>query len=164
MAIELVYTIEDKSGTKGTTSVRVADGPTLAGLNGFAASWATAIDAVIRGKILSAVAHILANITGLTNNTVVSGADVEHLGKFQFITAAGVRVDCNIPAIDEAVVGALTPDEIDQSAAPVAAFLAAMEDGINAAGGLIQPCDVGGDSLVSTVFAREGARNSGTRR
>lgn len=164
MAIEITYTIEDKSGTKGTSSVRIADGTTLAGLNGFAASWATALNNLSRGKILGAVAHILANITGLTNNTVVSGADVEHLGKFQFVTAAGIRVDCNIPAIDEAVVGALTPDEIDQSAVSVAAFIAAMEDGINAGGSLIQPCDIGGDSLVSTVFAREGARNSGARR
>lgn len=163
MSIEITYTIEDKSGTKGTTSVRVADGATLAGLTGFAASWATALNNVIRGKILSAVAHILANISGLTSNVATSFSDVEHLGKFQFLTASGIRVGCNIPSIDETLTNALNTDELDQSATGVAAFLTAMEDGINAAGALIQPCDVGGDSIVSTVFAREGARNSGAR-
>ncbi len=164
MAIEIVYTIEDSDGDKGTTSVRVADGVTLAGLTGFAVGWATALNNLIRGKILSAVAHLLCNITGLTSNVVAELADVEHLGKFQFITAAGVRVDCNIPALDELNADADVQDELDQSLTPVANFISAMEDGISVSGALIQPCDVGGDSLVSLVFAREGARNSGARR
>lgn len=164
MAIDIIYTIEDKSGTKGTTSVRVGGEPTVAGLTGFAVGWATAINNIIWGKILGAVAHIIANISGLSGNVMEPISDVEHLGKFQFITAAGIRVECNIPSINEAVVGTSTPDEIDVAIPQVANFISAMEDGINVSGALIQPCDKGEDSLVSLVFAREGARNSGARR
>jgi hypothetical protein len=164
MAIEIIYTIEDKSGTKGTTSVRVAGEPTLAGLTGFAVGWATALNNLIFGKILGATAHILANISGLSGNTAIVISDVEHLGKFQFATATGIRVDCNIPAINEAVVGTSTPDEIDVAVPQVADFITAMEDGISVSGALIQPCDVGEESLVNLIFAREGARNSGARR
>lgn len=163
MAIEIIYTIEDSSGTKGTTSVRVQDGATIAGLTGFGAGWATALNNIIRGKILGAVAHILANISGLTGNVVDEFADVEHIGKFQFITAAGVRVDCNIPALGELNVDADVNDELNLAIGAVSNFVTAMEDGILVSGATIQPCDVGGDSLVSLVFAREGARNSGAR-
>lgn len=164
MAIEIVYTIEDSSGTKGTTSVRVEDDVTVAGLNGFGVGWATALNNLIRGKILSAIAHLICNISGLTLNTITGGSDAEHLGKFQFVTATGTRVDCNIPTIAEFTVDADVNDEIDVSQVSVAAFLSAMEDGINVAGALIQPCDKGEESLTSLVFAREGARNSGARR
>lgn len=164
MAIEIVYTIEDRSGTKGTSSVRIADDPTIAGLKGFAESWATMINNLTLGKVLSAVAHLLANITGLTSNTIAPSSDVEHLGKFQFITASGIRMNVNIPALAEAAVGADTADELNQAQADVAAFLAAMEDGILVGAATIQPCDIGEEDIVGTVFSREGARNSGARR
>lgn len=163
MAIEIIYTIEDSSGTKGTTSVRVEDDVTVAGLQGFGAGWATALNNLIRGKILGAVAHLLCNISGLTLNTITGGSDVEHLGKFQFVTATGVRVDCNIPTIAEFTVEADVNDEMDVSQVDVAAFISMMEDGILVSGATIQPCDVGGVSLTSLVFAHEGARNSGAR-
>lgn len=164
MAIEIVYTIEDISGTRGTTSVKVQDGVTVAGLTGFATGWATALNNLILGKIIGAVAHLLANISGLTDNTILEGADVEHLGKFQFITAAGIRTNVNIPAISETLTGTIVDDEINVGTGAPADFVSAMEDGISVAGALIQPCDVGGDSITSLVFAREGARNSGARR
>lgn len=163
MAIEIIYTIVDSSGEPATTSVKVADETTIAGLNGFAVGWANALNDIIRGAIRNAIAHLLVNITGLTSNTIISSSDVEHLGKFQFLTAAGRRVEVNVPCIAEFTVDTDVADEMDTAQADVAAFLSMMEDGISVSGALIQPCDIGGEDIVSTAFAREGARNSGRR-
>lgn len=164
MAVEIIYTIEDRSGTQGTTSVRIGGTPTNAQLNGFGAGWATALNNLIAGKILGAVAAIIANITGLTGNTVGTASDVEHVGKFEFLTDAGDRVKVNIPALGESLVNAFDADELDQGDAQVAAFITAMTDGIAVTGAVIEPCDLGEGDIVDVVFAREAFRNSGKRR
>lgn len=164
MAIEIVFQVQDASGTKGTTSVRVAGEPTLAGLAGFAVGWANALNNLIAGKIIGAAALIKANISGLTGNTIISVSDVEHVGKFEFLTAGGNRVKVNVPALAEQLLLATTSDDLNQSETNIAAFIAAMEDGINVGGALIQPCDLGEDDVVATIFAREAFRNSGARR
>jgi hypothetical protein len=164
MPVEIVYEIEDADGDTGSTSVRVGGEPTIAGLNGFGAGWATALNNVIGGVIRSAVAYLLTDISGLVGNLIGANSDVEHIGKFEFLTAGGNRVKVNIPCLDEVTLGATTSDDLNQAAPSVAAFLAAMENGISVSGALIQPCDVGESSIVDTVFAREAFRNSGKRR
>lgn len=164
MAVEIIYTIEDASGDQATTQVRVGGTPTNAQLNGFGSGWATAINALIAGKIIGAVAKLLANISGLTANILSGNADVEHVGKFEFLTDAGNRVKINIPALSEIALGATASDSLDQSNANVAAFITAMETGVAVTGGVIAPCDVGEDDIVEVVFAREAFRNSGARR
>lgn len=164
MPIEIITTIEDRSGDKATTSVYVLDASTVANLNTFAPAWATALNNFIFGKILSMIALILPTITGLTNNTLLDSSDVEHKGKFVFRAQNGIKLECNIPALDEAVVSAYSSDTLDQTNTEVAAFIAAMETGITVTGGTISPCDIGESSIASVVFAREAFTNSGKRR
>lgn len=164
MAVEIIYTIEDASGDQATTSVRVGGTPTNAQINGFGAGWATALNNIIAGKIIQAAAFVFANISGLTGNLMSNNADVEHVGKFEFLTVAGNRVKINIPALSEIALGATTSDSLNQANANVAAFIAAMEDGVAVTGGVIQPCDIGEDDITEVIFAREAFRNSGARR
>lgn len=164
MPIEIVTEIADRSGTKGTTSVKVADASTMAQLIAFAPLWATALNDIILGKIVSMVASILGSTIGITDNTGALTSDVEHLGKFQFRTLSNVRVGVNVPALDEAAVSAYDSDVLDQTNAEVAAFIAAMETGIAVTGGTISPCDIGEVSILEVVFAREAFLNSGRRR
>jgi hypothetical protein len=164
MPIEIITTVEDRSGTKATTSVKVLDASTIAQLLAFAPLWATALNNLIFGKIISMVADVLGSTIGITGNAGTINSDVEHIGKFQFRTVSGTRVNVNIPALDEAAVSAYSSDTLDQANTEVAAFIAAMETGIVTAGGNIAPCDIGELSIIDTVLAHEAFKNSGARR
>lgn len=164
MAIEIIAEIADATGDKSSTSVRVLSSNTLAQVNGFTVAWVQALDALIAGVIRSVAAFLHVDISGLTGNLVGDSSDVEHIGKFEFRTSSNLRVKVNVPALSEIALGATTSDTLDPAQAQVAAFITAMEDGINAGGALIQPCDIGGDDLSQLVFAREAFRNSGARR
>jgi hypothetical protein len=164
MAIEIVYTVEDASGDQATTQIRVAGEPTVAGLNGFGAGYATALNNIIAGIIRSAVAFLKPAFSSLTGNLIGADSDVEHIGKFEFVALNGQRVKVNVPCLAEVTIGATTSDSLDQAQVNVAAFLAAMETGIGVTGGTISPCDIGESSISDTVFAREAFKNSGARR
>lgn len=163
MAIEVIATIEDASGDKATTSIRVQQAATLAQLLAFAPLWATALNDIIFGKIVSVFAHVLASTIGIINNGGSLTSDVEHVGKFVFRTVSNTRVTVNIPSLDENAVQAYASDTLDQAEPEVAAFIAAMETGIAVTGGTISPCDIGEVSINALVFAREAFRNSGAR-
>lgn len=164
MVTEIVFTVRDASGDESETGVKVGGVPTVTQLNAFSSAWATALNNIIAGKIMGAIARQTVNLATLTGNILSNNADVEHTGKFLFLTAQGNRVVCNIPALSEIAIGATTADELNQAQADVAAFIAAIEDGINVTGALIEPCDEGEDDIVSTSFAREAFRNSGAKR
>jgi len=161
---EMVFEIEDASGDVASTSVKVISTTTAANLVGFAAGFATALNNIIAGKILSAAAFLGVDISGLTSNVVLDDSDVEHIGKFEFLSVLGFRVKVNIPCLHETSVMPTNSDAINQADSDVAAFIAAMEDGVSVTGALIEPCDIAESDIVSVVFAREAFRNSGARR
>lgn len=161
---EIIYEIEGaKLGEKSTTSVKLENTVTLSQTTTFAAAYATAINNLIGGVIRRATAFYLANITGLTANSIIASSDVEEIAAFQFRTSAGRTVDFNLPCMDESYVEAGS-HELDQADSEVAAIITMFEDGIAVTGGTIQPCDIGEESIVSTVYARERFRSSGSRR
>jgi hypothetical protein len=164
MAIEIIAQIADATGDESSTSVRLADSATIAQANGFAVGWTQAVDALIGGVIRAVLAFLRVDISALTGNLVGANSDVEHIGKFSFLTEDGIRTLVNIPCLSEIALGTTTSDTLDPVQANVAAFLTAMEDGINAGGALIQPCDIGEGDITQTVFSREAFRNSGARR
>lgn len=164
MPIEIIASMEDKSGTKGTTSIQVLDATTLAQLNAFAPLWATALNDLTWGVIRSVFALVKVPISTLTDNLGSLTADVEHIGKFQFKTTEGVPVNVNIPCLDEGALGNFASDVLDQTDPSVADFIAAMESGLAVTGGTIVPCDIGGIPIDHVVFAREAFRNSGARK
>jgi len=164
MPIEVIATVADRSGTTGTTSVHVQNATTLAQLTAFAPLWATALNDMIFGKITSVFASILGSTIGIINNGGALNSDVEHIGKFSFRTVSNIKVNFTIPALDEDLVTAYDSDTLDQSIPEIAALIAAMETGIAVTGGTISPCDIGEQSIIETVFAREAFKNSGKRR
>jgi len=163
IAPQIIYTVIDDSGERGTTSINMPTGFTLAGFQQFAASFATLLDAILGGKVESAEICFGVDLTTLTSNVALSTSDVEEIGAFVFRTSENQPVHVNIPGLDELVV-ASGSDDIDQVNANVAAFLAAMETGVNTVGGLCSPCDVGEVDIVTTESARERFRASGSRR
>jgi len=164
MSIEIIAEVADASGDTATTSIRLLDTTTLAQANGFAVGWLQEVDGIIAGVIRSVLAFLRVDISALTGNLVGTTSDVEHIGKFSFRTGINTKVLVNIPALAEVALGATTSDSLDPVQVNVAAFLTAMEDGINVGGALIEPCDIGEEDIVDHNFLREAFRNSGTRR
>jgi hypothetical protein len=163
MAHKLIAEIQDRSGDKGSTSLWLPSGASIANITTFCVAWATALNNIITGKILGIWLFNLVSPTPLTDNTLQSIADVEHVAKFKFRTILGRDVLINLPAVDEDVVAAYSSDELDQADPQTAAFIAAMLSGIAVTGGTIAPCDIGEGSLANVIFARESFRNSGKR-
>lgn len=167
MTVQIVYEVEDQSGTDGTTEVKIAGTPTIAQMTGFAVAYAEALNALIEGAIKRAIAFIRPDVGDLDGdeNVVDALSDVECIGKFEFATASGDRVKFNLPALDEAIAGTDdNSDSINTSGAEIEALVDAMLDGIAVTGGTIAPCDIGGVSLTNLIFAREAFTNSGARR
>lgn len=160
---QVVYTTEDASGDKATTSIDVPISFSLAQYGEFASDMAALIDAFIGGVIVSAGLTVNIDLSGLTSNATLSTADVEEVGAFLFTTGEGRPVDVNVPCIIETLEAAGS-DNLDQADADIAAFISAIEDGIATAGGTIAPCDRGEGDLTTTVYARSELRNSGKRR
>lgn len=160
---QVVYTTEDASGDKATTAIDVPITFSLAQYGEFGVAMALLIDAFIGGVVTSAALTINIDLSALTSNATLSTADVEEVGAFLFTTAEGRPVDVNVPCIIETLEAAGS-DNLDQADVDVAAFIAAMEDGIATTGGTIAPTDRGEDDLVTTTYARSELRNSGKRR
>lgn len=162
-APQLIYTVIDDDGDRGTTSINLPSGFVLSQFTEFGAAMATLIDAVLAGKVDSAEISFPVDISSLTSNTALSTSDVEEYGAFSFETANGYPVQINVPGLDELTVGSGS-DDIDTANADIAAFIAAIENGIVTVGGTVSPCDVAEDDITLTVNARERFRASGKRR
>lgn len=160
LAAQIVYTVIDDSGDRGTTSVSVPNSFSLSQFGEFASSMATLVDALLSGKLESAEICFGVDISGLSANLETLNSDVEAIGAFQFRTSEGLPVTLNVPALQETLVTAGS-DDIDQADLDVAALIAAMEDGLATSGGTISPCDVGEVDIVNTDYARERFRASG---
>lgn len=161
-AIDLTYTIRDNKGKDATTSVKLDPGASLVDCQEFAEAQATALDAILYGRVQGAQVNVPVDVSGLTTNLSSGADDVENIGSFQFRTADGRPVIVNIPCFDESMVVAGS-DGINQSNPAVAAFLAMMTNGLSVTGGTIIPCDVGEDDIVTVDYARERTRASGKR-
>lgn len=161
-AVQIIYTVQDDDGDTSTTTIHTPTGFTLAQWGEFGSAMATLLDAILAGKIINADICFGVDISGLTSNTALSTSDREEIGAFQFRTLQGYKVNVNIPGLDELVV-ASGSDDLDQADPDVAAFITAMESGVAVTGGTVSPCDIAEDDIVSTVFARERFRSSGSR-
>lgn len=163
IAFQIVYTYADDSGDTASHAIDVPTTFNLGQYVEFGQGMAAFLDAIVHGVIRSAELTVNVDIAGLTNNTIVADCDVEEVGGFQFNTAEKRPVNVNIPALDETKVLAGS-DNLDLSDPDVAAFIAAMQNGIVVTGGTIAPSDVDEDDIEDLVYAREQFRASGKRR
>jgi len=162
LAAQIVYTVQDDSGERGTTSINVPITFNLSDYGEFASGMGTLLDALLSGRLVDAEICFGVDLSGLINNLLGGSSDVEEIGAFQFRTADNLPVSVNIPGIDEGFQAAGS-DDLDQSAPGVAAFITAMETGIVVTGGTIIPCDVGEVDIINVEYARERFRASGSK-
>lgn len=158
---EISLQIRDASGTIGSTKAFVNNSHSLAQYNELAPLLAEAVDGFIGGVIENAKLTVPVNISALTPPASVN-ADVQELGQFAFRTAEGRINKVNIPCWAETLT-VTGGDDIDLADPAVAAFTAAMLNGIAVTGGTIIPCDIGEGDLTTTAYARERFRSRGRR-
>lgn len=159
MPFEIVYTVEDVATNRATTSIKVPTTFALADYVSFGQQLIVLAGAIMRGVVRSAELCLSIDISGLSNNALSTLSDVEEIAAFEFVTADGNRVKLNIPGCPDGVTIPGT-NTLDESDSQVATIITIMEDGLAGT----QPCDVGGDDIVDTLFAREHFRSSGKRK
>jgi len=157
-----VFSYLDQAGKRATSTMYFTTGLTLAQITEGLSAMALLIDGVVGALITGINALIPVDISGLTSNTTGVTSDVEEVGEFIGVTAAGRKTLFNVPGIKDnlSVAGS---DDLDLTDTDIAAFITALEDGIATGGGTIIPTDVGGDDLTEITTARERVRNSGSR-
>lgn len=157
-SITFIIKDEDEKGT-GSFVVNVPESISLANMVGFGLELAPLVDAVIRGRIAGISLNIDIELApGAVNTTASPGSDLEEGARFSFATAANVPTFMRIPTFNEAlmVTGA---DDVDLSLPSVAAFVSAIEDGLDATPGggdaVVQPVDSRGEAITTVLTAIE---------
>lgn len=163
-ALGIVFSFQDRKGANSTTIINIPSGTTMPDAILFAQEMAQLIDPLITGVINRVGISLTVDISGLgLNTTPDDDADVEEGAFFQFLTNGGFRTSNRIPTFDElkVTVGGTDVNQVD---ADVAAFLAAMESGINlipsGGSGTVSPTDARDDDIVSTSIAKEAFQSS----
>jgi hypothetical protein len=163
-SIGIVYTVEDRKGAASNTIINVPSGTTMPDAILFAQQMALLIDPMVTGRITRAGISLTVDLSSLGLGAVASDtSDVEEGARFQFTTAGNFRTSNRIPTFDETKV-TVGGTDVDQVDADVAAFIAAMEDGINLVGvggsGTVGPTDSRDDDITATSLAKEAFQSS----
>lgn len=161
IAITVRFDFIDAKGATSFTKVRVPTGFTIAQYTEFVQAAGQLFANITTGRITRASFCFGIDLSGATIKGVPSGlSDVAQKAIVGFSTSvSGARTKLKIPAISEVLVVAGS-DALDQADPAVAAFLAAMENGIVVTGGTVAPSDGREQDIVSTDYAREYFRTS----
>jgi len=156
LAVAVRFDFIYAKGKTSFTKIRVPTGFTIAQYQEYGEAKAQLISNISSCRITNASLTFSIALGGLSLKTVAAAvADVSQKGYFAFASAVnGFFKRFRIPTFDEARVNA-NSDTIDTIHASVAAFQAAMENGIVVTGGTIQPTTERVQSIVSLSDARE---------
>lgn len=156
LAVSFRFDFIDVKGKTTFTKMRTPSTFSIAQYTEFAVAMGQIICNMIAVRLTGISATFTLDLSGLSlKAAATSVADVFQKGYFSFNSAStGFRKRLRIPTFDESKVG-LGSDNIDTLDAAVAAFDAAMTNGIVVTGGTIQPVTERGHDLVSLNEARE---------
>jgi len=159
MAFSIIVSFRDNKNERSTTEINLPSGTAYDDVLLFAQEVVQLIDPLITGAIerVGIAATVDVSGLGLTAAPTV-GSDVEEGARFQFRTALNNFTSLRLPTFDEAAIVPGTR-EVSQVDTDVAAFLTAMESGIDLTGvggsGTIQPSDKRDEDIITTQQARE---------
>lgn len=143
MAIIAYYTVDDDKGDKSTIEIPIPSATTLSDVPLFVSAMGDLIEAIVQGGITAAGARIEVDTSGWTD-VASSVADVQEKALFVFRTALNNIKKVHLPTFPDLLFNAGS-DSVDLTDTDVAAFVTAMEDGIDLTGaggtGIVQPSD-----------------------
>jgi hypothetical protein len=156
LATTVRFDFVDEKGKTSFTKVRVPTALSLSQAAQFGVALGQLISNISQCRITGISTTFAIDLSGLGLKTVISSvADIAQKGYFAFRSVVtGFFKRLRIPTFDETKVNAGS-DAIDTLDVEVAAFQAAMEDGIAVTGGTIQPCTERVQELTALSEARE---------
>lgn len=156
LAIAVRFDFQDEKGKTSFTKIRVPTTLSIGQVTQFAVAIAQLISNISQCQITNVSTTFAIDLSSLTLKAGATAlADIAQKGYFAFSsTITGFFKRLRIPTFDETKVNAGS-DTIDTVDADVAAFVAAMEDGIAVTGGTIQPCTERMQELSALSEARE---------
>jgi len=156
LAVQIRLDFQDDKGKISNTSISVPTGFSIAQYSEFALGMAQVIATLSNARITRVSFVVGLDLSGATIKAVASGlSDIAQKALIGFGTVvAGFRTKVKLPALSEVKVN-VGSDTLNQADADVAAFIAAMENGITVTGGTISPCDMRENDIDSTNYARE---------
>lgn len=160
--VALTTTVSDQAGKTATMTEFIADNLTIAQIEEGAIAHSAQIEGLLSGIISRMEFCVGVDLSGLTGNVAAGTSDVEEVGEFIFVTGQGREVNLNLPCINDTTSPAGS-DDLDQGDANIAPIIDAMINGLTTAGGVLAPCDVDENTIISVKVARERVRNSGSR-
>jgi len=152
MAIQVTVSVEDAKGKTSHMFIGLPSATSVINWGLFAAAWATAVDAVMGGKITNLGVCYRVALPGGLKATADATSDVEEGGRMSFRTENNWISGFRIPTFLESKLLAGTK-EMDLTDGDVDAVVDLMIDG-EAVGGAA-PCDQREDDIVSIETARE---------
>lgn len=163
MPAYIYFTIRDDKGDKSTIEIPFPDATAVTDLPLLVDAVGQLLDPLISGGLAGAGFRVEATVTGFPS---AAGAlsDIQEKAEFAFRTVTNFVKRLNIPSFIETFFLPGTR-EVDTTDADIAAFVTALEDGVDVSGaggsGIVQPCDIRGDDLDTLEYAIE---NWGKRR
>lgn len=156
LAVTVRFDFVDQKSKPSFTKVRIPTGFSITAMTEFAQGMAQLIANISDGRLTRASICVgLSLATATLKATPDSDADIAEKGFFGFGTAlAGFRTKMKLPAWNE-IYTIAGSDAINQADPNVAAFLAAMEDGLAVTGGTIAPTDIRENDVTTTDYGRE---------
>lgn len=156
LAVTVNIQVQDSKGKTSGTKIRVPTGFSIAQYIEFAQAIMQLIANMQVGVITGGSISFGLDLSGLGLKTVANVlADTAQKGYFSFASAVtGFFKKLRIPTFREDLVS-VGSDAIDTTSTEVAAFVAAMENGIVVTGGTISPCTERVQDLVALTDARE---------
>jgi hypothetical protein len=164
MAIGILFTFQDGKGETSTTQVNLPSSTSTADAIVFGQQMATLLDPLVNGVITRVGIVLDVDLSTLGLNATASGtADVEEGARFGFRTSQGNFTSMRVPTFLDSLI-TTGGNAVDQVNTDVAAFLTAMETGIDLSGaggsGVVEPSDRRDEDIVATSTAKEDFQSS----
>lgn len=156
LAVAVRFDFIDEKGKTSFTKIRVPTTLSVGQVTQFAVAMAQLISNISQCQITNVSTTFAIDLSGLSLKAAASAvADVAQKGYFAFASSVtGFFKRLRIPTFDENKINAGS-DTIDTLDVDVAAFVAAMEDGVAVTGGTIQPSTERMQELSALSEARE---------
>lgn len=160
----VTYTIEDAKGARSVSQfnfpVTQASNTGINALKDAAGAGAALVDALIKGKVVSAGVGIAIDLTGVTiKATPTADSDVEEGARFIFNAASGSSPSFRLASFDEDFILAGT-QTVDLEDTDVDALVDFIVSGHTLSGVTVTPSDDGGSDITSIASARESFQSS----
>lgn len=156
MTYAVQLTFSDAKGEQSVVAIPLPTGTSITDARLFAQQLIPLVEPLVNGALRDARLSVPVPFTPFAATASIS--DVQEKARFALRTANGFLKSISLPSVVESIFSPGTKN-VDTTDTDVAAFVAALVDGIDLTGvggsGTVQPCDVRGEDLTELESAVE---------